>query len=108
MDSRGGGAGGMAATIDISTARARARAAVADETVPAAPALLIAMYAGAVAPAAGGSVADTNGVESASNERARLLIFSAESSRPASIRPVASSAGAAPARLERPCAAPAA
>src|SRR5947207_2168942 len=54
MDSRGGGAGGMAATIDISTACARARAAVADETVPAAPALLIAMYAGAVAPAAGG------------------------------------------------------
>src|SRR5256885_10624095 len=40
---------------------------------------------GAVAPAAGGGVADTSGVESASNERARLVIFSAASSRPASI-----------------------
>src|SRR5207248_10024071 len=104
MDSSGGGAGGMAATIDISTACARAREAVADEIGPAAPALLIAMYAGAVEPP-GGGVADASGVPSASNERARLLIFSAESSRPASIPPVASSGGAAATRIDRQMAA---
>jgi len=43
MLSSGGGAGGMAATMDISTACARARAAAVPEIGPARPELLIAI-----------------------------------------------------------------
>ena len=65
----------MAATMDISTAWARERAAAVPVTAPAAPELVIAMYAGAAA----GTVATGAGVASArergSNARATLLML---------------------------------
>src|SRR2546427_11511946 len=96
IDSSGGGAGGMAATIDISTdcARACARAltdAVADDTAPAAPELLMAMYAGAALAGVAAGTADAGGAGGTSRERATPLSAAADGSRPGCMPPVASS-----------------
>ena len=100
----------MAATIDISTdcARACARAltdAVADDTAPAAPELLMAMYAGAALAGVAAGTADAGGAGNTSRERATLLIASADDSRPVSMPPVASSCAALATRIERQIAA---